>query len=151
MSISIIDCSTLSPTPYPSPAYHPCWGRRALPSTLQFTAGPSSPIPPNTACNTGWPTGVISGDLTRVGPCSFTWGFSVGSFGLFFGWTQVGPPISCSANQAELFPSWSLNNVTGTPSGSCSQNPATGIVTLTFTGVISDGFCTCPVTVTYNG
>jgi hypothetical protein len=50
-----------------------------------------------------------------------------------------------------LYPSWSLNNVTGTPTGSCSQNPATGIVTLTFTGIISDGFCTAPVTITFSG
>lgn len=151
MSIDVIDCSTLSPATYTNPVYHPCWGRRALPATMQFTAGPSTPIPPNTTCNTGWPTGVITGTLTRSGPCLFTWGYSTGSFSILFAWTLAGPPISCNINQAELFPSWSLNNVSGTPTGTCSQNSTTGIVTLTFTGIISDGFCTCPVTVTFNG
>ena len=151
MSVDVIDCSTLSPATYTNPVYHPCWGRRALPATMQFTAGPSTPIPPNTTCNTGWPAGVITGTLTRTGPCLFSWGYSTGSFGIFFSWTLLGPPISCNIDQAELFPSWSLNNVSGTPTGTCSQDPITGIVTLTFTGTISDGFCTCPVTVTYNG
>ena len=152
MSVDVIDCSTLSPVAYPNPVYHPCWGRRALPSTMQFSAGPSTPIPPNTVCNSGWPTSVITGTLTRSGPCNFVWGYSSGaSFTILFAWTPVGPPISCTIDQAAMFPNWSLANVTGTPSGVCSQNPTTGIVTMTFTGVISDGICTCPVTVTYNG
>lgn len=151
MSVDVIDCSTLSPVTYPNPVYHPCWGRRALPATMQFTAGPATPIPPNTTCNTGWPTGVITGTLVRSGPCLFTWGYSTGSFAILFGWTLMGPPVSCTIDQAEMYPSWSLSNVTGTPSGSCSQDPITGIVTMTFTGIISDGFCNCPVTVTFNG
>ena len=151
MSVDVLDCSTLSPATYTNPVYHPCWGRRALPGTMQFTAGPSTPIPPNTTCNTGWPAGVITGTLTRTGPCDFAWGYSSGSFGIIFSWTLAGPPVSCDIDQAELYPEWSLNNVTGVPTGTCSQDPSTGIVTLTFTGTISDGFCTCPITVTYNG
>lgn len=151
MTTTILDCKTLAPGTTYAPAYHPCWGLRALPSTMSFTAGPSTPIPPNTTCNTGWPTTVITGTLTRTGPCDFSWGYSSGSFGIIFSWTNLGPPISCTINQTELFPDWSLNNVTGTPTGSCSQDPTTGIVTLTFTGVISDGFCECPVTVSFSG
>lgn len=147
----VFDCKTLSPAGYTPPVYHPCWGRRALPSTLSFSAGPSTPIAPNTSCPTGWPTTVLTGTLARVSPCSFAWSYSSGAFAIIFAWTRYGPPLSCSIDQAELFPAWSLNNVTGTPTGSCSQNPTTGIVTLTFTGTISNGLCTCPVTVTFNG
>lgn len=151
MTTTLIDCKTLEPSVAYNPAFHPCWGLRALPSTLNFTAGPSTPIPPNTSCNTGWPTTVITGTLARTGPCDFTWGYSTGSFGILFSWTNLGPPISCTINQTELFPDWSLDNVNGTPTGSCSQDPTTGIVTLTFTGTISDGFCNCPVTVSFSG
>ena len=151
MSTTVIDCKTLVPGTTYAPAYFPCWGLRELPATMSFTAGPSTPIPPNTTCNTGWPTTVITGTLTRTGACDFAWGYSSGSFGIIFAWTNAGPPISCTINQAELYPDWSLDNVTGTPTGSCSQNPTTGIVTLTFTGIISDGFCEFPVTVTFNG
>lgn len=151
MTIQNIDCKTIEPIVVYNPVFHPCWGRRALPSTLQFTAGPSTPIPPNTSCNTGWPTTVITGTLSRSGPCDFVWGYSSGSFAILFAWTNSGPPISCTINQTELFPNWSVSNVTGTPTGNCSQDPNTGIVTLTFTAIISDGFCTCPVTITFNG
>jgi len=151
MSTTVIDCKTLVPGTTYAPAYFPCWGLRELPATMSFTAGPSTPIPPNTTCNAGWPTTVITGTLTRTGACDFAWGYSSGSFGIIFAWTNAGPPISCTINQTELYPDWSLDNVTGTPTGSCSQNPTTGIVTLTFTGIISDGFCECPVTVTFNG
>jgi hypothetical protein len=153
MSTSVLDCTTLVPTiPY-SPAFHPCWGLRAFPSTLSFAAGPSTPIPPNTTCNTGWPSTVITGTLARTGPCEFSWGYSSGSFGIFFAWTVASYPVVCTVNQATLYPSWSLNNIVASPapSGSCSQDPTTGIVTLTFSGTISDGFCTCPVTVSYSG
>ncbi len=146
-----LDCATLAPAPVPSRLFHPCWGMRALPSTMQFAAGPSTPIPPNTTCNTGWPMTAITGTLTRSGPCSFVWGYSSGSFGILFAWTAGGYPLSCSINQTEMFPNWSFSNVVGTPTGSCSQNPTTGVVTMTFTGTISDGFCTCPITVTFNG
>lgn len=149
--MATLDCKTLAPGLTYNPAYFPCWGLRALPSTMSFSAGPSTPIPPNTSCNTGWPTTVITGTLTRTGPCDFAWGYSTGSFGILFAWTGGGIPLSCTIDQAELYPSWSLNNVTGTPTGSCSQNPTTGIVTLTFTGIISDGFCTAPVTITFSG
>jgi hypothetical protein len=151
MTTESLDCSSVAPPPAGSRIYHPCWGNRALPSTLNFSAGPSTPIPPNTSCNTGWPTTVITGTLSRTGNCDFAWNYSTGSFGILFAWTVGGPPLSCSINQTELFPNWSLNNVIGTPSGSCSQNPSTGIVTMTFTGIISEGFCTCPVTVTFSG
>ena len=151
MTTESLDCSSLAPAPAASRIYHPCWGNRALPSTLNFSAGPSTPIPPNTSCNTGWPTTVVTGTLSRTGVCDFAWGYSTGSFGILFAWTVGGPPLSCSINQAEMFPNWSLNNVVGTPTGSCSQNPTTGIVTMTFTGTISDGFCTCPITVTFSG
>jgi len=151
MTTEILDCKTLAPAPAASRVYHPCWGNRPLPSTLNFSAGPSTPIPPNTSCNAGWPTTVITGTLARTGVCDFSWGYSTGSFGILFAWTVGGPPLSCSINQAELFPNWSLNNVVGTPTGSCSQDPVTGIVTMTFTGTISDGFCTCPVTVSFSG
>jgi hypothetical protein len=50
-----------------------------------------------------------------------------------------------------MYPNWSLNNLTGIPTGTCSQDPATGIVTMTFAGIISDGFCNCPITVSYTG
>ena len=151
MTTTLLDCKTLEPTVPYNPSYHPCWGLRALPSTLSFTAGPSTPIPPNTTCNTGWPTTVITGTLARTGACDFAWGYSSGSFTILFSWTNAGPPISCTINQTELYPDWSLDNVTGTPTGSCSQNPSTGIVTLTFTGTISDGFCECPITVSFSG
>jgi hypothetical protein len=151
MSTTVIDCKTLVPGTTYAPAYFPCWGLRELPATMSFTAGPSTPIPPNTTCNTGWPTTVITGTLTRTGACDFAWGYSSGSFGIIFAWTNAGPPISCTINQAELYPNWSLSNLTGTPTGSCSQNPTTGIVTLTFTGIISDGMCEAPVTITFNG
>lgn len=151
MTTTALDCNTLEPSVSYNPAFHPCWGLRALPSTLSFAAGPSTPIPPNTTCNTGWPTTVITGSLARTGPCDFAWGYSSGSFAIVFSWTNSGPPISCTINQAALFPDWSLDNVTGTPTGSCSQDPTTGIVTLTFSGTISDGFCTCPVTVSFSG
>lgn len=151
MTTSVLDCKTLAPAPAASRIYHPCWGNRPLPSTLNFSAGPSTLIPPNTSCNAGWPSSVITGTLSRTGACNFVWGYSSGSFGILFAWTVGGPPLSCSINQTELFPNWSLNNVIGTPTGSCSQNPTTGIVTMTFTGTISDGFCTCPVTVSFSG
>jgi len=151
MTTTLLDCKTLEPTVPYNPSYHPCWGLRALPSTLNFTAGPSTPIPPNTSCNTGWPTTVITGTLARTGACDFAWSYSSGSFTILFSWTNAGPPISCTINQTELYPNWSLDNVTGTPTGSCSQNPSTGIVTLTFTGTISDGFCECPITVSFSG
>ena len=151
MTTESLDCSSVAPAPAASRIYHPCWGNRALPSTLNFSAGPSTPIPPNTSCNTGWPTTVVTGTLSRTGVCDFAWGYSTGSFGILFAWTVGGPPLSCSINQAEMFPNWSLSNVVGTPTGSCSQNPTTGIVTMTFTGTISDGFCTCPITVTFSG
>jgi len=151
MTTESLDCSSVAPPPAASRIYHPCWGDRALPNTLNFSAGPSTPIPPNASCNTGWPTTVVTGTLSRTGVCDFAWGYSTGSFGILFAWTVGGPPLSCSINQAEMFPNWSLNNVTGTPSGSCSQNPSTGIVTMTFTGIISDGFCNCPITVTFSG
>lgn len=151
MSVEVYDCKTLVPGTTYAPAYFPCWGLRALPSTMSFTAGPSTPIPPNTTCNAGWPATIINGTLTRTGPCDFTWGYADQDFGIIFSWTLAGPPISCTINQTELFPNWSLANVNGTPTGSCSQNPTTGIVTLTFTGTISDGFCDCPITVTFNG
>jgi len=151
MTTEILDCSSLAPPPAANRIYHPCWGNRALPSTLNFSAGPSTPIPPNTSCNTGWPTTVVTGTLSRTGGCDFAWGYSTGSFGILFAWTVGGPPLSCSINQTEMFPNWSLNNVVGTPTGSCSQNPTTGIVTMTFTGIISDGFCTAPVTITFSG
>lgn len=149
--MSTFDCKTIAPGLTYNPAYHPCWGLRQLPSTMSFSAGPSTPIPPNVSCNTGWPTTVITGTLTRTGPCDFAWGFSTGSFGIIFAWTAGGPPIKCTINQTEMFPDWSVSNLTGTPSGSCSQNPITGVVTMTFNAVISDGFCTCPVTITFNG
>lgn len=151
MSTITIDCKSTSPQLPFQPAYHPCWGHRELPGTLQFAAGPSTPIPPNTACNTGWPMTAITGTLTRTGACDFAWSYSSGSFTILFAWTLSTPPIVCQVNQAEMYPQFSLNNVTGTPSGSCSQNPTTGVVTMTFSGVISDGFCSCPVTVTFNG
>lgn len=152
MTTESLDCSSLAPPPAANRIYHPCWGNRALPSTLNFSAGPSTPIPPNTSCNTGWPTTVITGTLTRTSPCDFSWGYSTGSFGILFAWTVGGPPLSCSINQTEMFPQWSLNNlIGGTLTGSCSQDPTTGIVTMTFTGTIGDGFCTCPVTITFNG
>lgn len=146
-----LDCATLAPAPVLNRLFHPCWGMRALPSTMQFAAGPSTPIPPRTACNTGWPMTAMTGTLTRSGPCSFVWGYSSGSFGILFAWTAGGYPLSCSINQTEMFPNWSFSNAVGTPTGSCSQNPTTGVVTMTFTGTISDGFCTCPITVTFNG
>lgn len=149
--MSLLDCKSYNPPPTASRVYHPCWGNRALPSTLTFSAGPSTPIPPNASCNTGWPMSVITGTLTRTGDCDSAWGYSTGSFGIIFAWTAGGKPLSCTINQTEMYPNWSLNNVTGTPTGSCSQNSTTGIVTMTFTGVISDGFCTCPITVTFSG
>lgn len=149
--MATLDCKTYAPSPTSNRVYHQCWGNRAFPATLGFSAGPSTPIPPNTTCNTGWPTAAITGTLSRTGVCDFAWGYSSGSFAILFAWTAGGQPLSCTINQSEMFPSWSLNNVTGTPTGSCSQNPATGIVTMTFSGTISDGFCTCPVTVSYSG
>lgn len=148
---STFDCSSLSPETYPPPVYIPCWGNRPLPTTMSFSAGPSTPIPPNTSCPTGWPTTVITGTLTRNSPCSFAWGYSNGSFAILFAWTRPGPPISCTINQTELFPNWSLSNVSSGATGSCTQDPVTGIVTLTFTAIVSNGICTCPVTVTYSG
>jgi hypothetical protein len=150
MSTTLIDCKTLVPLAY-NPSFHPCWGRRAFPSTMAFSAGPSTPIPPNTSCNTGWPTSVITGSLARTGPCNFSWSYSSGSFTILFAWTLSTYPVTCSINQAEMYPNWSLNNLTGIPTGTCSQDPATGIVTMTFAGIISDGFCNCPITVSYTG
>jgi len=153
MTTESLDCSSVAPPPAGSRIYHPCWGNRALPSTLNFSAGPSTPIPPNTVCNSGWPTSVITGTLTRSGPCEFVWFYSSpsGSFGIYFAWTVGGPPLSCSINQTEMSPNWAFSNAVGVSTGSCSQNPTTGIVTMTFTGTIGDGFCTCPITVTFNG
>lgn len=151
MTTETLDCKTLVPLDCDTRVYHPCWGNQELPATLDFEAGPSVPIPPNTTCNVGWPTTVITGTLSRTGVCDFAWGYSTGSFGILFAWTMGGPPLSCTIDQAEMYPEWSLNNVTGTPTGSCSQDPITGIVTMTFTGVISDGFCECPITITFSG
>lgn len=150
-TIDTLDCKTLSPATYTNPIFHPCWGKKVLPATMSFTAGPTSLIPPNMTLCPGWPSGVITGTLTRTGPCGFAWSYSSGSFSIIFAWTAGGPPVSCTINQTEMFPNWSFNNVTGTPTGSCSQDPGTGITTMTFTGVISNGLCSCPVTVTFTG
>lgn len=145
---SSYDCKALEPVVAYNPAYFPCWGLKQLPSTLYFSAGPSTPIPPNVACNTGWPGTVITGQLARTGNCDYAWSYSTGSFTILFSWTMGGLPLNCDIDQAELFPEWSVANVTGTPTGSCSQDPLTGITTLTFNAVISDGICTCPITIT---
>jgi len=152
MTTESLDCSSVAPPPAASRIYHPCWGNRALPSTLNFSAGPSTPIPPNTSCNSGWPLSVITGTLTRTGPCNFFWGYSSGgSFAFYFAWTSGGPPLSCTINQSDMTLDWAISNATGTATGSCSQDPTTGIVTMTFSAIVTDGFCTCPVTITFNG
>ena len=146
------DCTANEPLIPFNPVYFPCWGLKALPDELDFSATASTLIPPNTSCNTGWPTTNITGKLTRTGPCDFVWAYSSGSFGILFAWTVGGPPKSCSPDQAELFPNWSLDNLTGDPvSGSCYQIGDTGVTSLTFTGTISDVFCKSKITVTYNG
>ena len=149
-TVDTLDCSALEPVVAYNPAYFPCWGLKELPSTLYFTAGPSSTIPPNTACNTGWPTTVITGTLSRVDGCSYAWSYSTGSFTILFSWTLGGMPLSCNIDQTELYPSWAVDNATGSPAstGSCSQDPITGITTLIFNATISDGICTCPVEIT---
>ena len=150
MTVSSYDCSSLEPVVAYNPAYFPCWGLKELPSTLYFTAGPSTPIPPNTSCGSGWPTTEITGSLSRVDGCSYAWSYSSGSFTILFSWTEGGAPVSCDIDQAEMYPSWAIDNATGSPasSGSCSQDPGTGVTTLEFTAEISDGICTCPVTIT---
>lgn len=149
-TVSSHDCKALEPVVAYNPAYFPCWGLKQLPSTLYFEAGPSTPIPPNTSCNTGWPTSVVTGTLTRNSNCSFTWSYASGSFSIIFSWTLSTFPVSCNINQTELFPSWAVDNATGSPAstGSCSQDPITGITTLEFYATISDGICTCPVKIT---
>lgn len=164
MSVDVIDCSTLSPVTYPSPVYHYCWGRRALPSTMQFTAGPTTLIPPNTTPCVGWPTTVITGTMSRgvygSSVCAASWSYinpSTG-WGFVFNWTYPSgsQPVSCTIDMAEMFPLWVIgSNQAGitylNPTGSCSQNPTTGVVTMTYSVTISNGLCQCPITVTFNG
>ena len=147
-----MDCSTLSPVSPTSRVYFECWGNRELPATMSFSAGPAFLVPPATVGCSGWPTGgVITGTLTRTGPCDFVWGYSSGSFTILFAWTAGGKPVGCTINQTSLIGHWGLGNPVGPASGSCSQDPSTGVVTFTYTGSISNGLCRCPVTVTYYG
>lgn len=164
MTTETLDCKTLVPLDCDTRVYHPCWGNRELPATLNFSAGPSTPIPPNTTCNTGWPTAVITGTMSRgvygANVCAASWSYinpSTG-WGFVFNWTYPSgnQPVSCTIDMAEMFPLWVIgSNQAGitylNPTGSCSQDPTTGIVTMTYSVTISNGLCECPITVTFNG
>jgi hypothetical protein len=84
--------------------------------------------------------------MARVDPCDFAWGFSNGNLGIILSTGGV-PPVSTQINQATL-PGWYVSNSTNV-SGSCSQ--ANGITTFRIEGTWSNGICTAPFVITYEG
>ena len=159
-----LDCATLAPAPVQNRLFHLCWGMRALPSTLNFSAGPTTLVAPNTTMCPNWPTTLISGTMSRglygSSICNAVWSYinPTTLWGIDFNWTYPSgdQPISCSVNMAEMWPFWVVgSNQSGVtyinPTGSCSQDPVTGIVTMNFTVTLTNGLCTCPVTITFNG
>ena len=161
-----MDCSTLSPVTPTSPVYFQCWGNRALPATLSYSAGPTtnwSAI----ACN-DWPTSVITGTLYKGlfgnNLCNAIWSTSVGTnFGIIFNYNGFASnllPVSCTINQASMTGDWSIGSIFAgvtysLKSGSCSQAspPESGLVTMTFSTTITSpyGGCVCPITVSFSG
>ena len=162
-TIDAIDCSSLAVQACPDPVSFECWGKRKLPATISFSAGPTVLISPNTVYTPNWPTSVLTGSLARglFGGtlCGAVWShMTAGGFTIIFNWAgyPVSQPVSCTINQASMVPNWVIGSAYSginytLKSGSCSQDPTTGIVTMNFATTIDDGLCKCPITLTYSG
>lgn len=165
------DCKTNTPTVVPPPVYLQCWGTRILPSSLDFTAGPTTLISPNTTPCANWPTTLVTGQMARgffgTNLCRTVWSVNIGGtpgFTLFFGSkAQVNDPnflylpLDCQIDIADITPYWFVGtleagiiNYTNIV-GSCSQDPITKIVTLNYSATIDNGLCSCPVTISFVG
>jgi hypothetical protein len=158
--MALHDCKGLAPQINYRPVYHPCWGMKPLPQSLQFEAGPSYRNPGYTGPITeGWPDGqVITGAMAKV--CGQpVWGYSNFNFQILFAWTRGGYPAVVTPDQPQMYPDWNVGNssapqgpdagVTGS-SGSCSLD-AENVTRMSFRSTISNGLVSCPVTVTYEG
>jgi hypothetical protein len=165
------DCKTNTPIVVPPPVYFQCWGTRVLPSYLNFTAGPTTLIPPNTIPCMNWPTTQVQGQMGRgffgTNLCRTVWSVNIGGtpgFTLFFGSKgQVSDPnfnylpLDCQINMPDLTQSWFVGTLESgvitysSVTGSCSQNPLTGIVTLNYSATISNGLCSLPVSISFVG
>ena len=162
LKMPTFDCKNSTPTIKPPSIYFECWGNRRLPSSIQFSIGPTTLIPPNTTLCLNWPATVITGSLSKglfgTNMCSPIWSGISNGFGIVFNYQQYSTnmPISCSINVLDMTGTWSLGtteaNVTySNTSGSCSQDPITKIVTMIFTTIANNGSCSSPITVTFNG
>jgi hypothetical protein len=135
MTTILTNCKeTHAPGVY-SPVFHQCWGKKALPSNFQIEWGPFTANDPNANPPPSCVGPKVTGTMARVDPCEFVWGFTI-------------PPVSNQINQATL-PGWYVSN-SDNVSGSCSQ-AANGVTTFRIEGTWSNGICTAPFVITYEG
>lgn len=146
MTTTLIDCKQIHALGNYAPVYHQCWGKKALPSTFQIEWGPFTADDPNANPPPSCVGPKVTGTMARTSPCDFAWGFSNGDLGIILSTGGV-PPVSSQINQSTL-PGWYVSNSTGV-NGSCSQT--NGVTTFTISGTWSNGLCSAPFTITYQG
>lgn len=141
-----LDCKEVHAPGNYAPVYHQCWGKKALPSSFQIEWGPFTAIDPNANPQPSCVGSKVTGAMARTSPCDFSWGFSNGDFGIILSTGGV-PPVSSQINQATL-PSWFVSNSTNL-TGSCNQS--NGVTNFTISGTWSNGLCSAPFTITFQG
>ena len=147
MTTTLTNCKeTHAPGVY-APVFHQCWGKKALPSNFQIEWGPFTANDPNANPPPSCVGSKVTGTMARTGPCDFVWGYTRGLDGILLSTGGV-PPVSTQTNQATL-PGLYVSNATNV-SGSCSQAP-NGVTTFRIEGTWSNGICTAPFVITYEG
>lgn len=141
-----INCREIHAPGTYAPVYHQCWGKKTLPNNFQIEWGPFTAVDPNASPVPSCVGPKVTGTMARTSPCDFAWGFSNGDLGIILSTGGV-PPVSSQINQATL-PGWYVSNSTGV-TGSCSQT--NGVTTFTISGTWSNGLCSAPFTITYQG
>ena len=157
------DCKTNVPITVPPASYFECWGTRRLPSSIQFSVGPTSLISPNTTPCLNWPivvqTGVLGRGLFGTNMCRPVWSaFSSSGFGIIFNYNQFATtnPIACSENVPNMTTTWSLGTTEAgvtysMKQGYCSKNQITGIVEVAYSVIASNGLCSTPISIYFYG
>jgi hypothetical protein len=137
-------CSEVYPSDPGTPFYNQCWGFRELPNEFNFRVEGFRSILPGVDCNY-LGKGPYEGVMTRMGACSFNYGWSNGEFGILLSMNENKPPLSTKIDQnsADLT-RWRVGGslTEKSKTGACVMtDPPLGKVTFELSGVIGSDIC----------